>query len=199
MLRAANSPRQAASIFLKWLKRPFAGTPKASLEPGFQFSEEKSIDPDLLMGWESDVPEETIFVRREEWLFSWLLNKFPFPEFRSVVLSSNSEQIGYVLLHTRKRENNLVEGKIVDLFARGWNRSHLAALFREGARRLHKLGAHVISYHATHPIFISLAEDNGFTRVRTQSVIAYGPLADVLRSGKSSLHMTYYDQDEAYY
>jgi hypothetical protein len=199
MLRMATTPKQAASIFLKWSKNPLLRVAQVPLGPSFQFSEDEPIDPRLLVDWESEVPGNTIFVRREEWLFSWLLDRFPFPEFHSVVLSTESQQIGYVLLHTRKREDHLVEGKIVDLFARGWDQTHLAALFRRGVQVLSNLGVHVIHYHATHPMFISLAEDSGFTNTRVQPVIAYGPLADALRSGETSLHMTYYDQDEAYY
>jgi hypothetical protein len=199
LIRAATTPRRAAGIFLRWSKKPATRAAKVSLEPGYQFSEEKSVDPDLLVGWESDLPPDTIFVRREKWLLSWFLETFPFTEFRLVVLSFKGKQIGYVLLHARKTANNIVEGKIVDLFARGWIHDHLAALFREGMRVLSKQGVHIIKYHATHPVFISLAQDGGFKLVRTQPVVAYGPIADALVSGRHSIHMTYYDQDEAYY
>jgi hypothetical protein len=199
MIRAATTPKRAAGIFLRWSKKPAVRATKVSLEAGYEFSEEKSIDPDLLDGWESDVPPNTIFVRREGWLFSWFLDTFPFQEFRLVVLSYKGKQIGYILLHARKRANNIVEGKIVDLFARGWVSGHLAALFREGVRVLKKQGVHIINYHATHPEFISLAQVGGFKLVRTQPVLAYGPIAEALVSGKHSIHMTYYDQDESYY
>jgi len=194
-----NSPRRAARLLQKWSKRPFARIPKFPLEGDLELSETKSLDPDLLAGWESDLPEETIFVRRETWMFSWLLDKFPFPEFRMMVLSSAGVQVGYVLLHLRKKDNGLIEGKIVDLFARGWKQSHLIALFSEGTRLLIKLGSHIVSYHATHPLFISLAVDSGFTKTHNQSVIMYGSIAEAMGSGQVNLHITYYDQDEAYY
>lgn len=199
IVRSISSPRRAVREFLTWLEKPFARVKRPSLEPGYELSEQRSIDPDLLVGWESDISRDTVFVRRERWVFSWLLDQFPFPEFRLVVLSLGGQQIGYVLLHVRKREDGLVEGKIVDLFARGWNWDYLVALFREGTHRLCELGVHVIRYHATHPTFVSLAEANGFRRVGIQSIIAYGPLTAVLSSRETSLHMTYYDHDEAYY
>lgn len=199
MIRAATTPRRAAGIFLRCSKKPTARAAKVSLEPGYQFSEEKSVDPDLLVGWESDVPPDTIFVRREKWLLSWFLETFPFSEFRLVVLSFEGKQIGYILLKARKMGNGIVEGKIVDLFARGWIHDHLAALFREGMRVLSKQGVHIIKYRATHPVFISLAQDNGFKLVRPQPFLAYGPIADAWVSGQHSIHMTYYDQDEGYY
>lgn len=199
IVRSISSPRRAVREFLTWLEKPFARVKRPSLKPGYELSEQRSIDPDLLVGWESDISRDTVFVRRERWVFSWLLDQFPFPEFRLVVLSLGGQQIGYVLLHVRKREDGLVEGKIVDLFARGWNWDYLVALFREGTHRLCELGVHVIRYHATHPTFVSLAEANGFRRVGIQSIIAYGPLTAVLNSRETSLHMTYYDHDEAYY
>lgn len=199
MLHAATSPKSAGRIFLRWVKKPIARTRIVRLGPGFKFSEEKFIDPALLLGWETDVPSDTIFVRREGWLFSWLLEKFPFQEFKLVVLSYDRQQVGYVLLHLRKSENDILEGKIIDLFARGWIRHHLEALLLEGVRVLSKLRVHIISYHATHPVFISLARNSGFSLVRTQPVLAYGPVAEALRSGQHSIHMTYYDHDEAYY
>jgi hypothetical protein len=199
IFRSVTSPRTLAWILLRWSKHPTARVRSASLELDYEFTEAEPIDPGLLAGWESDIPRETVFVRREKWLFDWLLEKFPFPEFRLVVLKSNKQQIGYVLVHFRKRANALVEGKIVDLFARGWDHGHLTALFREGVRVLSNLGVHVISYHATHPAFIALAKENGFTMTRTQRVAAYGAVAEAISSGATSLHMTFYDQDEAYY
>lgn len=199
VLATLGSPRRAARFFLNWSKKPFAQIPKPLLEEGFQFAEAENVDPELLEGWESDAPADTIFVRRETWMFSWLLDKFPFREFKLLVLNFGGKQIGYVLLHIRKADNGLIEGKIVDLFARGWNQDHLAALFREGARVLVKMGAHIVNYHATHPLFTSLAIESRFTKTHDQTVIMYGPIAEAMASQRVNLHITYYDQDEAYY
>lgn len=199
MVQSLRTSLRSAKILLPCMRQAFSRIRRVSLEPGFQFSEERAIDPSLLKGWNLNIPRGTVFVRRDEWFFSWLLDQFPFPEFRLIVLTFKGQQTGYVLVHFRKRKRGLVEGKIVDLFARGWDRSHLAWLFSEGVYRLAELGVHIISYHATHPTFVSLAEKSGFTRIRIQPVIAYGPLASVLTSRESSLHMTYYDHDEAYY
>ena len=199
VLATLGSPRRAARLFLNWSKNPLAQIPKPLLEEGFQFAEAENVDPELLEGWESDAPADTIFVRRETWMFSWLLDKFPFREFKLLVLNFGGKQIGYVLLHIRKADNGLIEGKIVDLFARGWNQDHLAALFREGARVLVKMGAHIVNYHATHPLFTSLAIESRFTKTHDQTVIMYGPIAEAMASQRVNLHITYYDQDEAYY
>ena len=170
-----------------------------------QFAKAKSIDPDLLEGWEDDVPVGTIFVRREPWMFSWLLEKFPFPEFKLITLisgnsgTSSGNQKGYVLLHQRKQDNGLVEGKIVDLFARGWNKNHLDALFCHGVRTLIQQGAHIIRYHASHPLFTALAVAQGFTKSHDQLVILRGPIAEAMGSGRTNLHITFFDHDEAYY
>ena len=169
------------------------------MDDGFQFAEPENVDPGLLEDWESDAPANTIFVRRETWMFSWLLEKFPFREFKLVVLCCGGQQIGYVLLHVRRNDNGLVEGKIVDLFARGWDHRHLTALFREGSRVLVEMGSHIVRYHATHPLFTSLAKDNGFTKTHNQSVILYGPIAKAMASQPVNLHITYYDHDDAYY
>ena len=199
ILHSLSSPRRGAREFSAWLKKPFARVKRPSLAPGYELCQQKSIDSDLLAGWECSTTRNTVFVRREGWVFSWFLDRFPFSEFRLVVLISGGQQTGYVLLHTRKKENGLVEGKIVDLFARGWNWDHLVTLFREGTHRLYESGVHIIRYHATHPTFVALAEANGFRRVGIQSIIAYGPLTEALSNRGMSLHMTYYDHDEAYY
>lgn len=196
---AISSPRLAARHFLTWLNKPFSAVKRPSLEAGFRLVEEKCVDPDLLTDWEKGLARNTVFVKREVRLFSWLLEKFPFSEFRLMILSSRGRPIGYVLLHVRERENGLIEGKIVDLFARDWNGGHLMILFREAAWRLFQSGVHVIHYHASHPTFASLAEGCGFVMVGIQSVIAYGPLAGALSSGETLMHVTYYDHDEAYY
>ena len=193
------APRRAGSLVLAWLKNPFARIHGPSLDGGLQFTEVKSIDPGLLEGWENDAPSDTIFVRREPWMFSWIMDRFPFPEFRLVALSFGEVQVGYVLLHQRKQDNGLVEGKIVDLFARGWNKDHLDALFRHGVRTLIQQGAQIVTYHASHPLFISLAVDHGFTKSQDQPVIMYGPIAKAMESGQTNLHITFYDHDEAYY
>jgi hypothetical protein len=199
ILASRHTPRIAARFAQRWFQKPLARIPKPLLEDGFQFAEAKNVDRDLLEGWESDAPPNTIFVRRESWMFSWFLDKFPFQEFKLVVLNQGGRQMGYVLLHIRKSDNGLIGGKIVDLFARGWNQGHLTALFREGARVLVKMGAHIVNYHATHPLFTSLAIGSGFTKTHDQTVIMYGPIAIAMASQKVNLHITYYDQDEAYY
>ena len=199
LLNTFRTPRRAAGIFLRWNKNPLARIPKPRLEDGLRFSYSERLDPSLLDGWESDAPADTVFVRRELWMFSWFLEKFPFPEFKLVVLIRGEQQIGYVLLHTRKGTNGLIEGKVVDLFARGWNRNHLEALFREGCRELISSGAHIVKYHASHPLFISLAENSNFTKTRDQRVIMHGPIAEAMASPQANLHITYYDHDEAYY
>lgn len=193
-----TNPRAAAKIFLLWRRSCAAAVGKVHLDAEYEFSDGQALDPDLLSDWETDIPSDTIFVRREEWLFSWLLNEFPFPECKLVSLVKDGNQIGYVLLHLRKQSNNLVIGKIVDLYAKGWNRDHLAALFNEGVLSLARQGADIINFHATHPLFISLAQEYGFGLIYTQPVLAHGPVADALASGGHQIHMTYYDQDEAY-
>jgi hypothetical protein len=199
VLATRRSPKIAGRLAQRWFTKPFARIPKSLLEEGFQFAEAENVDRDLLEGWESDAPSDTIFVRRESWMFSWFLDDFPFPEFKLVVLNHGGRQMGYVLLHIRKTDNGLIGGKIVDLFARGWNQDHLTALFREGARVLVKMGAHIVNYHATHPLFTSLAIESGFTKTHDQTVIMYGPIAKAMASQQANLHITYYDQDEAYY
>jgi len=192
-------PRRAAGLMRRWSKNPFSRVPNPPLTNGYQLAESRELDPNLLTGWELTAPEGTVFVQREPRIFSWILDGFPFPEFRLLVLTSGREQVGYVLIHLRKNSNGLSEGKIVDLFAQGWNKSLLEILFRQGARKLITLGAHIISYHATHPLFISLAVEGGFTKSHNESVILNGPIASAMSSEKSNLHITFYDHDEAYY
>ena len=196
---ARSNPRRAASLLRRWTKRPLVRVLRPALEAGLEISPVSNVDSSLLDGWELDAPSNTIFVRREDWAFSWLLEKFPYPEFRILALKSSERQIGYVLLHLTRKAGGLKEGKIVDLNARGWNKRHLVSLFRAGAHDLINQGAHVISYHASHPLFTSLARENNFAKVRDQCVIMYGPVAETVGSGNADLHVTYYDHDEAYY
>jgi len=205
IIAARATPRNAGRLVQTWLKNPFWRIRSPSMDGQMQFAEAKSIDPYLLEGWENDIPGGAIFVRREPWMFSWFLDKFFIPEFKLITLMSGNagtsswKQEGYVLLHQRKQDNGLVEGKIVDLYARGWNKDHLDALFCHGVRTLIQQGVHIIRYHASHPLFTALAVDQGFTKTCDRRVIMRGPIAEAMGSGRTNLHITFYDHDEAYY
>lgn len=194
-----QSPRKAGSLAKAWLKSSLSHIPRLSLDKGLNFEEANDLHPSLLSNWQDSLPESTIFVRRERWMFDWFLKDFPYPEFKLITLNLGTTQIGYVLMHVRTQENGLVEGKIVDLFSIGWNEKNLLALFTVATRALKDLGVHIISYHATHPIYIALAERLGFTKLHDREVILYGQIAEVMASSQSNLHITFYDHDEAYY